>query len=522
MGRSATSPEPGWLGAADDATAIVEPGRGAVSYRELDRLAGQVAGRLGALGIRRGDRVGLCLRRSADAIALLLGTLRAGAAYVPVDPAAPARRNAEILGDCGVRLTVIEDRLAAAYRGALGSLDRPAEPIEVIDEVGAGRAVARWTRGDAGDPPAPSMSPRDTAVILYTSGSTGRPKGWPMPREALSVHAAWARDYLGVSRADVFANHAQFNFGMSLFDVFASLGAGARLVLVPDEIRLLAGRIVELWSRERVTIWFSAPAILALVAETPGLEDHDLAALRVVAFAGERFPAPRLERLRSRLVGPRFFNFYGATELNVAAAHELPRDRRYDEPPPIGNPCPHYEVRVVAEDGSLLPRGGPGELQLRGPGLAQGYLAGDGTGAPPFAAATDGGGPWYRSGDLVAVAEGGGLLFAGRLGRMVKLRGYRVEPGEIEVRLAGHPAIREAAVVAVEGPGGLRLVAHVVGERMPVVPLKLYCAETLPTYMVPERFVFHERLPRNPRGKVDFDALRALGDGDGAPVDRPA
>jgi amino acid adenylation domain-containing protein len=456
--------------------------------------------------------VGVYLRRSTDAVAAILGTLRAGAAYVPVDPAAPAQRNARILADARVRATLVETRLAAAYREARGAIPAGLQREEIVelDDVGLGHALAAWAGRAGVETGHPSPEPPDAACLLYTSGSTGEPKGWVMQRRAIAAHARWVHGFLQPARGDVYANHAQFNFGMSLFDLFSSLTSGATLVLVPDEIRQLAPRVAELWSRERVTIWFSAPAILCLVADAPGLESLDLSALRAVAFAGERFPAPRLEKLRSRLPHPRYFSLYGSTEANVAAAFELPRESLFAEPPPIGRVCAHYESRVVGENGTSAASGDTGELQLRGAGIDSGYLERPELEDSAFAPAVGGGGRWFRTGDLVTVLPGGDLRFSGRIGRMVKVRGYRIEPGEIETRLQSHPEIREAAVVPREGPEGVRLVAHVGGPRLPVVELKVFCSRTLPAYMVPERFVFHERLPRNLRGKVDFAALRAI------------
>ncbi|MFM8411916.1 MAG: amino acid adenylation domain-containing protein [Alphaproteobacteria bacterium] len=506
------SVEPGRIALLRDEAAIVEPGRGRVSYASLDELASRVAASLVRAGVGRGDRVGMQLRRSTDAVAAILGILRAGAAYVPVDPAAPAERNARILADARVRITLLETRLAAPYRAVREGIAAATacEEIVELDDVGLGRAISTWADESPGTADLPPSDPRDAACLLYTSGSTGEPKGWVMLRQAIRAHAGWVHDFLRPGPGDVYANHAQLNFGMSLFDLFSSLTSGATLVLVPDEIRLLAPRVAELWSRERVTIWFSAPAILGLVADAPGLDDLDLSSLRAIGFAGERFPAPRLAKLRARLPGPRYLSIYGSTEANVAAVHELPPERHFDEPAPIGRVCPHYESRVVGEDGREVGEGGTGELRLRGAGIDSGYFERPDLDAAAYAVADDGGEPWFRTGDLVTVLPGGDLRFAGRIGRMVKVRGYRVEPGEIEVRLQSHPDVREAAVVPREGPDGVRLVAHLGGPRLPVVELKLFISRTLPAYMVPERFVFHERLPRNLRGKIDLAALRAV------------
>jgi amino acid adenylation domain-containing protein len=498
------------LGARDARPAILEPGRGEVSYAALDELANRVAGRLLALGVTSDSRVGLYLNRSADAVAAMLGVLRAGCAYVPVDPRAPAERNAEILTECEVFTSLVEEPYVERFRSACRRLGRGGG-LEPIGPTGLGRAIAHWAPGRAEPAPAPAQE-SEIACVLYTSGSTGRHKGWLMSRAAIQAHAAWSRALIRPVAGDVFANHAQLNFGMSLFDVFTSLGAGVPLLLVPDPVRPFADRIVDLISRERVTIWFSGPGILSLIARVEGLEKRDLGALRLVAFAGEVFPAPALRALRRRLPHPRFFNFYGSTETNVAAFHELPPDVDFDEPPPIGRPCAHYEARVIGLDGEPASPGSVGELQLRGAGLTTGYLDQPELTAERLLAAPGGGLPWYRTGDLVVELAGGELRHAGRLGRMLKLRGYRVEPGEIETRLHEHPRVAAAAVVPVEGPHGLQLVAHLCSERLPVVELKRFCAVKLPPYMIPERFVFHAALPRNLRGKIDLEALRTAAD----------
>jgi amino acid adenylation domain-containing protein len=494
------------LGARDGRPAIIEPGRGSVSYAALDDLANRVAARLLALGVASDSRIGLYLHRSADAVAAMLGVLRAGCAYVPVDPRAPAERNAEILADCGVCTTLVEECFAGPFRDACGRLGRGGD-AQPIAAVGLGRAIASWAGEPANRGPTRES---ELACVLYTSGSTGRHKGWLMSRAAIAAHADWGRRLLAPVPGDVFANHAQFSFGMSLFDVFTSLGAGAPLVLVPDAVRQFADRIVDLISRERITIWYSGPGILSLIARVHGLEQRDLRCLRLVAFAGEVFPAPALRELRRRLPHPRYFNFYGSTETNVAAFHELPAGVDCDAPPPIGRPCAHYQARVMGLGGEPAAPSEVGELQFRGVGLATGYLDQPELTAERLLPAEDGGPPWYRTMDLVVALPTGELRYAGRLGRMLKLRGYRVEPGEIETRLHEHPRVTAAAVVPVEGPHGLQLVAHLCSERLPIIELKQFCAVKLPPYMIPERFVFHETLPRNLRGKIDFEALRGL------------
>jgi amino acid adenylation domain-containing protein len=501
----------GSLAAADDRSAVVEPARGSVSYADLDRLADGVAGRLCRLGVDPGARIGLYLRRSSDAIAAMLGALRAGCTYVPVDPAAPAERNAEIHTDCDVRLTIVEEPFVAGYRQVAqrlgGSID-----VHAIAAVGLGRAIREWGLDTAGFPSElrakRAGAQCEVACVLYTSGTTGRHKGWMMSRTAIAAFARWGHRLFGIGERDVFANHAPFHFAMSLFDIYTSSTCGARLVLIPDEVRQFAEHVVDLIRRERVTVLFATPSILSRIAALDDLESRDLSALRLVVFGGEVFPAPQLALLRRRLPHPRYFNCWGSTETNIATYYEIPPEAQFDGPPPIGRPSEHYEARVVGVQGEVVAAGTIGELQLRGEGLTTGYVNQPALNAERLLPAPDGGLPWYRTGDLVVELPTGDLRYAGRIGRMVKLRGYRVEPGEIETRLYEHPAIQEAAVVAADGPRGLELVAHVSGARVPVVELKEFCAVKLPPYMIPERFVFQAALPRTSRGKIDFERLR--------------
>jgi amino acid adenylation domain-containing protein len=482
----------GDLAAADDRRAIVEPGAGHITYRELDDLVSRAAGRLSAIGVRPGDKIAICLPRSADAIVAMLAVLRAGAAFVPIDPSAPAERTAAILAAAEVRFAFVDPSTERACTGE----------VQRLAAVGLGRAIGAW----AGDARAPSIAVDHAALgsVMYTSGSTGRPKGVMMTRGGLDAFAAWIRTTIAPTRDDVLASHAHFHFAMSAFDIFGATTSGATLVIIPETIRASAERVSELVAREGTTIWFSGPAILTQIAR---LElGARLSSLRILAFAGEVFPIAHLENLRRQVTGPRILHIWGSTETNVAVVHEI--TGALAAPPPIGRPCAHFEARVVDEQGRPVPAGTPGELVLRGPAVCAGYLNEPAiTAEKRFA---DPGGAWHRTGDLVIELPSGELRYAGRLGRMLKLRGYRIEPGEIEARLYEHPKIVEAGVVAEGTEGEQDLVAHVRThdlQKLPLVELKQFCAAKLPAYMIPKRFVFHDALPRNANGKIDLQQL---------------
>ena len=489
--------ELGTLAAVDDGPAIIEPGNGRLSYGELDALASRVAGRLGQLGLGAGSRIAICLPRSADVIAAIVGILRAGAAFVPLDPGAPAERNARIVADCGVQLVLAD---------AKSQFQTPVD-VHVLEPVGLGRAIAAW----AGDAPASAAIDDAGALasVMYTSGSTGRPKGAMMTRGALAAFAAFIRDTLRPARTDVFASHAPFHFAMSAFDLLGALTSGAALVIVPETARASAERVVDIIERERVTIWFAGPAILTLVGKL-GLGSR-LGSLRVLAFAGEVFPVAHLRELRRQLVDPppRCLHVWGSTETNIGVVHELPAGE-LAAPPPIGTPCAHFEYRICDPAGEPVTRGTPGELVLRGPAVFAGYVNQPEATAEKRLVDPGGGLPWYRTGDLVIELPSGELQYAGRLGRMVKIRGYRVEPGEVEARLYEHPRVVEAGVVAEGTEGELELVAHLRtldDQRLTMVELKQFCATKLPPYMIPRRFVFHPALPRTANGKIDLQRL---------------
>jgi amino acid adenylation domain-containing protein len=479
------------LGAVDDRTSIVEVGLGRLTYAELDALGSRIAHRLGGLGVGPGAKVGICLPRSADTIAAILGTLRVGAAYVPLDPEAPADRNVQILRDVGAHTTFVDTKSTLRDSG----LD-----LQILENVRLGRAIGAW----AGDEHAAPVShdPDSLASVMFTSGSTGKPKGVMMTRRALETFAAWIREALAPGPSDIFATHAHFHFAMSTFDIFGSLTSGAALVIIPDKLRANAERVADVIHEERVSIWFSGPAILTQLVKRE--RASSLASLRVLAFAGEVFPIAHLRELRRQLPQPRCLHIWGSTETNVGVVHEVSRD--IDAPPPIGRPCPHFEYRVVDEHGELVERGVAGELVVRGPAVYAGYWN-----APALTEEkrfTDPIGPWHRTGDLVIELPSGDLRYAGRLGRMVKIRGYRIEPGEIEARLYEHPSIVEAGVVTEGDEGEQDLVAHLrTTEQLSVVALKQFCAAKLPPYMIPKRFQIHAALPRNANGKIDLQKL---------------
>jgi amino acid adenylation domain-containing protein len=506
--------------ARPDAIAVVDPGVGTIRYRELGALSDALRDRLQELGVRPGDRVGLYLRKSIEAVAALEGALKAGAAYVPVDPAAPPARGAYVLHDCGARAIVVEREFQAALEIELGRLGGPLPPLVVLDGTRGGASLREALERAQAGAPAPrgttvDPGPDALAYILYTSGSTGRPKGVMLSHRNATSFVDWCSEIFAPTPEDRFSSHAPFHFDLSILDLHLALKHGATLVLVGSEVGKDPARLAPLIEEQRISVWYSAPSILGLLAQHGDLARRDLSALRAVLFAGEVFPVKHLRALQRLLPAPAYYNLYGPTETNVCTFQRIP-DRIPDErtePYPIGRACSHLRTRVTDAEGAELARGEEGELCVAGPGVMQGYWN-----LPEQSARacfTDAAGErWYRTGDVVVEAPDGSYTFLGRRDRMVKRRGYRVELGEIEACLYRMEQVAEAAVIALpDEDSGVRIKAFLAcraGARPSLIALKRFCAEQLPLYMVPDQFSFQPALPKTSTDKVDYQRLKEL------------
>jgi len=502
--------------------ALEEESGAGIRYAELEALSDRVRDRLVRIGIGPGDRVALCLPKTIDGVAAIFGILKAGAAYVPLDPTGPASRAALILSDCGVAAVFVSAALEAALAAEAARLG--AEPRWLaVDEPGGGRGIAALLEREAQRDPAPaapSHAPRpdEPAYILYTSGSTGRPKGVVLSHRNAESFLDWCSETFAPRESDRFSSHAPLHFDLSILDLYLPLRHGAAAVLIGEKTSKEPGALAALLERARISIWYSTPSILRLLTQYGRLRERDCRALRCVLFAGEVFPIAALRAAMEQLPGAAWFNLYGPTETNVCTWHPIPARIPAEEqrPFPIGRVCAQLEAQVVGADDRPVPPGAEGELLIRGPNVMQGYWQLPERSAQAFLG-SDPGTRWYRTGDLVVEEAGGVFRYRGRRDRMVKKRGYRVELGEIEACLHRHAQIFEAAVVAVpDASGELRVVAHVAtadGGRLSLIALKRFCSESLPLYMVPDAFAFHARLPKTSTDKLDYQALAALAPG---------
>jgi amino acid adenylation domain-containing protein len=501
-----------------DHPAVEEAGF-AITYRELASLSDRLRDRLRQDGVKCGDRVGIYLHKSIDAVASIFGILKSGAAYVPVDPLAPASRNAYIFNNCAVRTVVVEGAFADGLKSEMTQLGA-VPPLLVTSGTGGGRPLrdaldsqhqAVNTTGQF----AAQRGPADLAYILYTSGSTGQPKGVMLTHRNGTSFVDWCSEALDPRADDRFSSHAPFHFDLSILDIYVSIKHSATLVLVSEEIGKEPARLAPYIVEKGITVWYSTPSILSLLAQFGDLQRHDCSALRTILFAGEVFPVKHLRALHSFLPGRRYFNLYGPTETNVCTYYELPPEIPEDraEPFPIGKVCSHLQGKVVGESGRRVSANEEGELCITGPGVTQGYWNLLEQTQRAFLD-DESGGRWYKTGDLVVRDSDGNYLYRGRRDRMIKKRGYRVELGEIEACLYSHPTVKEAAVIAIsEEEHGVRVKAFLSthdGSRPSLIALKQFCSERLPPYMIPDLFAFHPTLPKTSTDKVDYQRLKEL------------
>jgi amino acid adenylation domain-containing protein len=485
-----------WLDASEskfpDSIAIEDSAGRCISYRELAAASRAVQTQLVAAGVEPGDRVGVFMKKSIDTLIAFQGILRAGGTYVPLDSSTPASRAALMLNDSEAGVIFVDEDLQTDLRLELESVKHTAQLFAIpakTDKCHAGLESA--------------IPGNRLAFLLYTSGSTGKPKGVTVTHENVIDFIDWCSEAFVPTERDKFAVVSPLHFSLPVFQLYLAWKHGGTVVLMDDQTSKAPELLARGVERHRVTIWFSTPANLILLAQSGLLPSLNLDSLRLIMFAGEPFPIPSLRDLKAQIGRRRYVNILGSTETHMIAHYELP-----DEIPadcnmlPIGKIASRFRNRIVDD-----------ELWLAGPGVTPGYWRSPEADAQAFLTDTEGQ-RWYRTGDLVRAGPEGSLICTGRRDRRIKRRGNRVELAEIEACLHKNPAVKEVAIiVAPDDELGTQMNAWVVphqGFRPKIVELKAHCAHSLPSYMVPDTFTFCDDLPRTSTGKVDFMRLRGI------------
>jgi natural product biosynthesis luciferase-like monooxygenase protein/amino acid adenylation domain-containing protein/non-ribosomal peptide synthase protein (TIGR01720 family) len=458
-----------------------------LTYRELDAAANRIAHGLRDRGVRPGSLVALLIERPVEAIPAMLGVLKAGGGYVPIDPRAPRARQEDLVEQAGAVVVLAGGDLRLGSRLVLS-------PAEIAD-------------GRPADPLPGAATPGDPAYVIFTSGSTGQPKGVVVEHRQLLYCTRARREYYG-SPAGVCLSLYPLTFDVSVGWIWFALLTGGTVWCAPPELVAEPRALAELIHRQEVA-WLGG--VPALYAQLLAAADHDqLRSLRIATVAGEACPPELVRAHAEALPHVQLHNEYGPTEATIfCTAHRLdpPRPGRV----PIGRPLPGGRAYVLDALGQPLPVGASGELYIGGPGVARGYLGaarltGERFLPDPFGDRAD---RLYRTGDRARWNSEGVLEFHGRIDRQVKIRGFRVEPAETEAVLTAHPTVAEAAVIPVAGPRTTRLVGYVAPATVDVDQLRAFAQERLPDYLVPAHLVALPALPRTRHGKVDVRALPA-------------
>ena len=474
-------------------TAVIDD-EGAWSFRQLDDASRATARALLAAGTRHGDLVGVIEPKGRRQVAAVLGVLRAGAAYLPLESKLPPARIAQIIE---------HSRAAAVLADAAWTADIPADCRLVA--FGEGRGSRQSAPPAAGDP-------EDIAYVIYTSGSTGQPKGVVIDHRGAVNTVQDINERFGVGPQDRTLAVSALGFDLSVFDIFGALAAGAAIVAPPDsdhpDPEAWARRVM----RHRVTLWNSVPALLEMTLEYLGDEDaaSQLASLRLILLSGDWIPLQLVDRLRRTLPGAQVIALGGATEASIWSNFFPTRDL---DPAwtsvPYGTPLSNQTFHVLDDNLAPVPTWAVGDLYIGGRGVAKGYLHDPAKTAVSFVPRPGSGERLYKTGDLARYRPGGLVEFLGRKDFQVKIRGFRVELGEIEIRLAEHPGVEQAvALVAGDAGGEQTLLAFVTGAELASETLTRFIADRLPSYMVPASIFHLEKLPLSANGKVDRGALR--------------
>ncbi len=489
-----------------------------LSYSELSGRSNQLAHTLTRQGVHRRDRVGIFMNKCLEMPLAVHGIMKAGAAYVPIDPAAPAARLKFIIQHCGIRVLITQP-------SKLKILSKIIEETELDCLIGIDEASdltirsVPWPEVYDASSKTPDSGPKteqDLAYIMYTSGSTGEPKGIMHTHHSGLSYAKLSAETFQLYEKDILGNHSPLHFDMSTFEFFSGPLKGACTVLIPEEYTKLPASLSKLIADEQLTIWYSVPLALIQLLLRGAMETRDLSALRWILFGGEPFPIEYLRELMMRLPNARFSNVYGPAEVNQCTFYHVvkPPDKNQSSIP-IGRVWANSEGLVIDPNDQPVEPGTTGELLIRSPTMMQGYWNREDLNQRAFYYHTPFQGykeTFYRTGDLVQLTEDGNYKYIGRKDRQIKTRGYRVELDEVEMNLVSHKQVEEAAVFSIPDTEGSTLISAAVTlkdtQSVAESELMNYLKTRLPWYAVPIKINIVKEFPHTTSGKIDRRALQ--------------
>lgn len=498
-----------------------------ITYRDLDIASNQLGWALRNAGIEKGDRVGICLNKSIEEIVVIYGILKAGAAYVPIDPASPPQRIAYFIENCTSKALVTTKKIATKlHQESSEQVAASLQCIILVDEdlteyngSFSQAKVLSWQQV-LQSPKKPlsldSLIDGDLAHIMYTSGSTGHPKGVMRTHRSILNSASCFYHCLELQPSDRISHQHPIYFTASVVDIFTSIQAGATIVVVPPELAVFPVDLADFIETQQITIWFSVPSLLTQLVLRGNLQQRSFQHLRQILFAGEPFPIQYLRQLMQLIPQVEYCNIYGSTETGARTYYRFKSLDPDLDSVPIGQACTNIELFILNDEQQIAAPGEVGELYARGSSVMKGYW-----GMPektqevlvPYAGYPHLGEEIvFRTGDLVRQEADGNYIYVGRQDHLIKSRGYRIELEEIEKAIQTHPDVEEVAVIAIPDEQiGSRLKAIAVlkhGSRLQQRDLQSFCARTVPNYMIPESIEFRSQLPKTSTGKIDRVALR--------------
>lgn len=476
------------------------------TYQELQLESEKTVDFLHKMQIRKKQRIGICADKSYSSYSALLGIIQSGGAYVPIDPNSPIARINSIVSDSRPEGIIGENeilkQISEHYQGS------------VIEEI-PGSDLCYLTLSFEKN--ISDSIPSELVCILYTSGSTGKPKGVMITHQNAFSYVHWAATSLSkLSVDDVFSSVAPFYFALSLFDLYVPLIYGAKIVLFSEKhIRnpMVLSSAIE---QKKITVWYSTPSVLMLMMQYGKTERSDHSSIRMVCYAGEVFPSESLRQLRTKWPDKDMYNQFGSTETNVCTSRKIPSflpedfDHRI-----IGTGCSHLKCKLLVNEVLQEPTiGTEGELVISGPAVSQGYF---GTAAELSSEKFINieGNHWYRMGDWAVVNDQLEFKLMGRIDRMVKKRGNRIELDEIEKAIAKHTLVDRSGVVAIQSEDELVIIAFIEtvpdAENFDLEGLQRFVRDQLPNYMIPDIWNRLDKIPLTSTHKIDYQSLKALG-----------